>query len=94
MQYSIKYPTPLDKIKDIYNDNIDICVQVKHKNYTFVIATIENLKESVWLNKEGYVTPSAPILIVEKLTNEIIEALMMELFKDKALVEIYGKDLK
>ena len=27
MQYSIFYPTPLEKIKDITNDNIDVCVK-------------------------------------------------------------------
>jgi len=93
MQYTIYYPTSLDKIENLYNDNIDVCVQVKRKNYTFVVATIENLKEPIWLDKKGYVTP-APILIVEKLTKESIEALLEELFKDKTLVDIYGKDIK
>ena len=89
---SIEYPTPL-KNCNIKNDNIDICVRTKHKSYTFIIATIENLRTSIWLDKRGFIIPSAPILIVEELTKDIIEALLEELFKDKLLVEIYGKDI-
>ena len=94
MQYSIYYPTSLDKIQDIKNNNIDICVKIKSKNYTFVIATLDNLKEPMWMDPRGFVIPSAPVLLVDKLTKETIEALVEELVKDESLLKIYGQDLR
>ncbi len=93
MNYKIEYPTPLDEIKDEYNDNIDVCVSIDGKAYTFVVVTLENLKTAHWLNENGYVTPGAPPLIVEKLANETIEALLEELVKDETLLKRYGSDL-
>ena len=44
MKYDIIYPTSLEQI-DPDNDNIDILVQTEHgKQYTFVVATPDNLK--------------------------------------------------
>jgi hypothetical protein len=94
MRYSIFYPTPLEEIKDITNDNIDVCVKTEEEAYTFVVATIENLKSSVWMDKRGFVKPSAPVLVVETLTKESIESLVGELLKDKTLAKIYGQNLE
>ena len=94
MQYLIFYPTPLEGIKDITNDNIDICVETEEENYTFVVATIENLKSSIWMDEIGFVKPCAPVLMVEKLTKGSIEALVEELLKDKTLMKIYGQNLE
>lgn len=93
MKYSIYYPTPLNEIKDIKNDNIDVCVNTEFESYTFVIATIDNLKETAWYDKRGFVSPCAPILLVESLTKETIECLIEELSKDEVLFKLYGKDL-
>ena len=30
MDYSIFYPTPIDKIEDVNNDNIDVCVYLSN----------------------------------------------------------------
>lgn len=94
MQYSIFYPTPLDEIEDKFNDNIDVCVQLNDEIYTFTVVTLKNLNESIWLDKKGFVVPSmSPILIVKELRHEIIESLIDELYKDKELLKLYGKDL-
>jgi len=33
MNYTIYYPTPLDKIENLSNNNIDICVTVNGKHF-------------------------------------------------------------
>jgi hypothetical protein len=92
MEFKIYYPTPLSEIKDIYNDNIDVCVKTEQgESYTFLVVALNNLKESIWLNKRGYITPCAPFLIVEKLSEKIIEDLLNEVFKDQLLANLYGK---
>lgn len=92
MKYSIYYPTPLEKIQNIKNDNIDVCVRTADREYTFVVATIENLRQPCWLDPRGFVAPCAPILIVDSLKKEVIEKLIDELCKDERLLEIYGRD--
>ncbi len=94
MKYNVYFPTPLEEIADIYDDNMDVCVEFNGRTYTFLIVTIKNLKSSAWLNQKGYVVPSDPFLIVEAFKKDIIEDLLKELFKDVRLLEIYGSDIE
>lgn len=93
MGYTLFFPTPLDQI-DKYNDNIDVCMTLDNgRTLTFVIATPDNLKCQISQNHHPFITPGAPILIAEKLTEDVISQLMKELVKDEVLLQTYGADL-
>ncbi|MGG3835839.1 hypothetical protein ABEV00_02295 [Paenibacillus thiaminolyticus] len=69
----IQYPTSLDKIKDIQNDNIDVFVTLEDgMTYTLVVTTPKNY---YWyMENEGldFVPASPPDIIVKELTEENI----------------------
>ena len=96
MKYKIHYPTPLEKSENIYDDNIDVIVNTEDgDSFTFVVVTLKNLENICWMNPKGYVEPAAPFFIVEKLSHEIIESLIKELFDDPFddYRRVYGKSL-
>ncbi|RTE10628.1 hypothetical protein [Paenibacillus whitsoniae] len=71
---NIFYPTPLSKIVDIENDNIDIFVELEDgMTYTLVVSTPKN---QLWyMEKEGinYIPPRPPDIIVKSITEENIQ---------------------
>lgn len=79
--YSLFLPTKLDEI-NIFNDNVDVCVTTDDgRQYTFVVATKENLKQY----------PDLIALIVEKLTIENITACIDSIMRnDLQTIEHYG----
>lgn len=81
-----------EQIADDRDDNLDVCVRTENGDYTFVVATIDNLKHSFWLDERGFVNPISPPLLVERLTKEAIESLIDEVMKDEKLAELYGGD--
>jgi len=70
----ITYPTDLNKIEDIKNDNIDVIVGLDNgKTYTLVVTTPQNY---YWyMEKEGldYIPAAPPDIIVKELRHDIIE---------------------
>ena len=94
MQYDIIYPTSLEQI-DPDNDNIDILVQTENgKQYTFVVATPDNLKYLMNKDKISFLRPSLPFLFVEKLTHANIDNVVKSLLEeDEQLIRIYGTDV-
>lgn len=70
----IDYPTPLSKIEDIENDNIDIFVTLDDgMTYSLVVTTPKNY---YWyMDKEGmdFIPASPPDIIVRRLTEENIQ---------------------
>lgn len=94
MKYDIIYSTSLGQI-DPDNDNIDILVQTENgKQYTFVVATPDNLKYLMYKDKVSFLKPGLPFLFVEKLThtniNNVVKSLLEE---DEQLIRIYGTDI-
>ena len=92
MNYSLFFPTPITQM-DPLDDNLDICIGLEDgRSYTFVVATPENLKTQ--MRKEGltYLPPGSPILIVERITEDSIRALIESMLDDPAVLEIYGSD--
>ncbi|MGC6767333.1 hypothetical protein [Enterococcus sp. LJL51] len=80
---NIEYPTTLDKIEDITNDNIDLFVTLDDGyTYTLVVSTLKNI--GTLMGDRGYSEPGWPqqLIIVEKLTEELI----------KKAVEAYAED--
>ena len=93
MDGRIFFPTPWEQV-DKDNDNIDVCLTLPNgDSYTFVISTPTNLQ--TLMEKDGlpYLRPSAPSLIVARLTEENVLHLIEELQKDPVLLRLYGADL-
>ena len=63
----------LDEVKDVNNDNIDVGVVFKdNHSYTIIVRTPQNLLQEMKEEKTNFVEPSAPTIIVKKLTYEIV----------------------
>jgi len=81
----IDYPTDLNKIKDITNDNIDVFVELENGHtYTLTISTPQNY---YWyMEKEGldYIPASPPDIIVKELKEDIIEKALKNFCEDDA----------
>ncbi|MGC6767340.1 hypothetical protein [Enterococcus sp. LJL51] len=80
---NIEYPTTLDKIKDITNDNIDLFVTLDDGyTYTLVVSTLKNI--GTLMGDKGYSEPGWPqqLIIVEELTEELV----------KKAIEAYAED--
>lgn len=94
MKYDIIYPTSLEQI-DPDNDNIDILVQTENgKQYTFVVATPDNLKYLMYKDEISFLKPGLPFLFVEKLTHTNIQNVIKSLLEeDEQLIRIYGTDI-
>ena len=93
MKYDIIFPTALDSINPD-NDNIDVLVQTENgQQYTFVVATPDNVKYLMKKDNVSFLKPGLPFLFVEKLTDTnirmVVEFLLEE---DEQLIRIYGDD--
>jgi hypothetical protein len=71
---SISFPTYLEDITDIENNNIDVFVELEDGyTYTVVVATVKNIESLMDKEKINFSEPGDPFIIVRKLTKEIIE---------------------
>lgn len=70
----ITYPTSLEKISDIFNDNIDVFVEMEDgKNYTLTVCTPEYYISKMKKEKLNFVPAGCPDIIVNKLTDDVIK---------------------
>lgn len=93
MEYTLFFPTPWDQVNP-ENDNIDVCLTFSDgRSFTFVASTPENLKFLMAQEGKPYLSPGAPMLIAEKLTEEVVSRMMEELVQDDSLLVRYGGDL-
>ena len=93
MEYTLFFPTPWDQVNP-ENDNIDVCLTFSDgRSYTFVVATPENLKRLMAQECKPWLTPGTPMLVAEKLTEEVVIRIMEELVQDDSLLIRYGSDL-
>src|SRR5687767_14654961 len=70
----IRFPTYLEDIKDIENDNIDVFVELEDGYvHTLVVATAKNIEYFMDQEKMNYFEPGIPFIIVKELTEKIIE---------------------
>jgi hypothetical protein len=74
MIVKISFPTYLEDITDIENDNIDVFVELED-GYTHIVtvATTKNIESLMDEDKMNYFRPNYPFIIVKKLTKDIIE---------------------
>jgi hypothetical protein len=75
----------LDEITDIENDSIDVCVD-SEDGYTFTvsIATTKNLLQRMDQEKTNFSNPSDLVIVVRKLTQEIITEALEAYAQDNA----------
>ena len=82
---SIRFPTYLEDITDIENDNIDVFVDLEDGyTYTVVVATAKNIESLMDKEKMNYFEPGYPFIIVKKLTKEIISEAIEAYASDEA----------
>ena len=75
----------LDEITDIENDSIDVCVDFEN-GYTFTvsIATTKHLLQRMDQEKSNFSNPKELIIVVRKLTQEIITEALEAYAEDNA----------
>lgn len=72
----ITFPSPLEYIEDVNNDNIDVFVELEdgyEYTYIVVVATPKNLVSLMDKKNSDFLETGHPFIIVRKLTKEIIE---------------------
>lgn len=69
----VTYPTSLDKVKDVLNDNIDVFVETEEgMHFTMTVCTPLFYLQYMEKEKIDYIPASPPDIIVKKLTHDII----------------------
>lgn len=69
----ITFPTDLEEIGDVSNDNIDVFVELEDGNtYTLVVATPLNIMQLMEKDDLNYLEPGPPMIIVKELTFDTI----------------------
>ncbi|OXM15593.1 hypothetical protein [Paenibacillus herberti] len=72
---NIEYPTSLEKIEDINNDNIDVVVTLEDGvSYVIVVSTPQNYHWYMDKEEINYIPPSPPNVVVRSLTEENIRS--------------------
>ena len=70
----ISFPSPLKYIEDIYDDNLDVFVELEDgSEYTVIVGTPKNFLTLMNRHEMDFLEPGCPFIIVRKLTMEIIE---------------------
>ncbi len=74
MNIKISYPITLDKINNIYNDKIDIFVDIGDgKNYALKVCTPQFYYSYMEKENLDFIPASPPNIIVEVLKYDVIE---------------------
>lgn len=70
----ISFPTSLTDVKDIYDDNVDVFVDLQNgRSYKVVVATYNSLLSLMYKEKSNFLPPGEPMILVRKLTMEVIQ---------------------
>ena len=93
MNYEIFYPSPLNTVSDITNDNIDAVIIADEHEFSITAVTPENLKFLMTRDKTPYLIPGSPFAAVESLTENNIKLLTERLVSDLFLLRVYGSNL-
>ena len=71
---SITFLSDLEDVKDIFDDNVDVAVKLDDGHeYVVVVATQQNLLTLMNNEKSDFLSPGDPMIIVRKLTKEVVE---------------------
>ena len=70
----ISFPSPLKYTEDIYDDNLDVFVELEDgSEYTVIVGTPKNFLTLMNRHEMDFLEPGCPSIIVRKLTMEVIE---------------------
>ncbi len=71
---SITFLSDLEDVEDIFDDNIDVSINLENVlNYVLVVGTPKNLLRVMENEKSKLLSPGDPIVIVKKMTKEVVE---------------------
>ena len=85
---SITFLSDLKAVMDIFDDNIDVSVNLENGlNYVVVVGTPKNLLRLMENEKSDFLSPGDPIVIVKKITKEAIQAYAED---DAYYLKLYG----
>ena len=92
---SITFLSDLKDVKDIFDDNIDVSVNLENgRNYVLVVRTPKNLLRLMENEKSDFLSPGDPIVIVKKITKEVIEETIQAYAEDDAYcLKFYSAEL-
>ena len=81
----ISFPSPLKYTEDIYDDNLDVFVELEDgSEYTVIVGTPKNFLTLMNRNEMDCLEPGCPFIIVKKLTIEVIEKVIHAHTQDNA----------
>ena len=92
---SITFLNDLKDVKDIFDDNMDVSVNLENgRNYVLVVVTPKNLLRLMENEKSDFLSPGDPIVIVKKMTKEVIEQAIRAYAEDDAYcLKFYSAEL-
>ena len=92
---SINFLSSIEDIDDIFDYNMDVSVNLENgQNYVVVVGTSKNLLRLMANEKSDFLSPGDPIIIVKKMTKEIIEEAIQAYAEDDAYcLKFYSAEL-
>ena len=87
--------SPIEDIADIFDSNMDVSVKLENgRNYVLVVGTPKNLLRLMENEKSDFLSPGDPIVIVKKMTKEVIEQAIKAYAEDDAYcLKFYSAEL-
>lgn len=82
----------LGEVEDIFDANIDVNVKLDNgHSYILVVATQKNLLTLMNNEKSDFLSPGDPMIIVRKLTKEVVEKAIEAYAEDEGYyLKLYG----
>jgi uncharacterized tellurite resistance protein B-like protein len=92
---SINFLSPIEDIVNIFDDNMDVSVNLENGlNYVVVVGTPKNLLRLMENGKSNFISPGDPIVIVKKMTKEVVEEAIQAYADDDAhYLKFYAAEL-
>lgn len=92
---SINFLGPIEDIDDIFDYNMDVSVNLENgQNYVVVVGTPKNLLRLMENEKSDFLSPGDPIVIVKKMTKEVVEEAIQAYAEDDAYcLKFYSAEL-
>lgn len=73
----------IDEIKDPFNDSVDVGVKFEEGySYTIIVRTPHDFIQEMLEEKTNFSEPGTPVIVVKKLTEEIITEAILAYAKD------------
>ena len=92
---SISFLSPLEDIDDIFDYNMDVAVKLDDgRTYVVVVGTPKNLLRLMENEKSDFLSPGDPIVIIKKMTKEVVEKAIQAYAEDDAYyLKFYSAEL-